>query len=83
MTDTKLTDELKRYADNVVARFVDLEFPASITVVIETDDKYLQTCSLRRSDFNSLIINTVIREINLLASDTAFLHVLQRAIENK
>ena len=83
MSDTKLTNALKRYADDVVTRFDGLEFPASITVFIETDEKNFQTCSLRRGDLNSLVINTVIRDINYLVNNVDFLQALQHALENK
>lgn len=83
MTNDILTADLKEYVDSIIGHFEELGIPASITVFIETDKKIIQTSSVRRSDFNSVIINTVIRNIKLLADNTAFLHVLQRAIETK
>ncbi len=81
--DIKLTNELKRYADNAVTRFDELEYPASITVFIETDEKNLCTASLRMSDTRSIVINTVIKEINHLVENANFLRALKQAIENK
>lgn len=82
MTD-KMANTLKRYADNAVMRFEELGLPASITVFIETDEKIFQACSLRRGDINSIVINTVIRDINYLVKNVEFLQPLQHTIKNK
>lgn len=83
MTNTKLANDLIRYASNIVERFDELEIPASITVFIETNDKNIQTCSLRRKDPNSLVINSVIKNINHLVNDLDFMLALTRATKDK
>lgn len=80
MTNDILTADLKEYADNIIERFEELEVPASITVFIETDNKILQSCSLRRGDTNSIIVNTFIRDIKDLSNNVEFLQALQKAI---